>query len=515
MIMLYRSGALLAAALLVSSMLGCVEDEWWDLPQDLVTTDSVSIDGTVYVISPYGNRVISIDSHTQEIASLEVGKNPRVLTTDDTVDGPKHLFTINQDDSTMSIVDVAEWHEHPDSYTAAELSLKPFFDQLVFSPSGEMVISYIGTEVTEADLVGQGSVNPNEVAIIDLLELTVAFVTLESRPTDVIFTDDGALALLPTRTGVEVVEPYLMPGGDPISYPFSSDLANPVTPSVLRVSPNADLAFAAAPGNDVVYVLDLLDPSFNLISTGWVPDDIAITGDGSTTVVVGGTGQALYFDNAAQAEQTLDVGTPVDTIVLHRVDREGLNEDELEDIDPDFAILYNTSVPQRSFAIVTFDEDVPEVDTYATDESITRIDIDPTGQTAVIFHGDSGWGSGRLSMFNLESRYPATILLESPPHDMTFLPTEDATVEPVGYVMVVLKESGKLVRYSLSSYGAAVVGVAENPEVVRSVHGDPYLVHVVHEEPLGLMTFLNPYRPLALPGGFPTVYGYGLTGILD
>ncbi len=513
--MFNRASTLALAALIATGMLGCVEEDWWDMPQDLVTTDSVSIDGMVYTISPYGNRVIAIDSDTQAVTSLEVGQNPQVLTTDDTVDGPQHLFTINQDDSTMSIVDVAAWHGSPDTYAAAELSLKPFFDQLVFSPMGDMVISYIGTEVTEADLVGHGSVNPNEVAVIDLLALDVSFVTLESRPTDVIFTEDGSLALLPTRTGVEVVEPYLMPGADPISYPFSSDLANPVTPSVLRVSPNADLAFAAAPGNDVVYVLDLLDPSFNLISTGWVPKDIAVTGDGGTTLVVGGTAQALYFDNAAQAEETLDLGTPVDTIVMHRVDRDGLTDEQLDDIEPDFAILYNTAVPQHSFAIVTFDEDVPEVETYATDEYITRIDIDPTGQTAVIFHGDSGWGSGRLSMFNLESRYPSTILLESPPHDMTFLPTEDATVESAGYVMVVLKESGTLVRYSLSDYSAAVVGVAANPEVVRSVHGNPYLVHVVHEEPLGLMTFLNPYRPLALPGGFPTVYAYGLTGILD
>ena len=30
------------------------------------------------------------------------------------------------------------------------------------------------------------------------------------------------------------------------------------------------------------------------------------------------------------------------------------------------------------------------------------------------------------------------------------------------------------------------------------------LTYVVHDEPLGLLTFLNPYRPLAMPAGFLT-----------
>jgi hypothetical protein len=212
-----------------------------------------------------------------------------------------------------------------------------------------------------------------------------------------------------------------------------------------------------------------------------------------------------YFDNDVFEPRQVDVGTTVDTIVMND-----------EDSSP-FCLLYNASQGRYSFAMLTFADDDVEEETFVTDDNIVRIELDPSGQTAVIFHGDSGYGSGKLSMFNLEQRHPSTILLESPPHDMTFL-AADSTFddEAVGYVMVVLKDSNQLVRYSLDNYEAVVIGVAAAPESVGALHlSDTGAIYVVHDEPLGLMTFLNPYQPLALPGGFRTVHGYGLAGVMD
>jgi len=481
---------------------GCEEEDWWSVPEDLVTTDSVAIDGQVYLLSPHGDRVLRVDRETREVTSVTVGRNPRVLTADDGSAGEQYIYAINHDDYTVSVVDPEAFDADQDPGPAKTLQLRPFFDQLLFSPAGDVVVSYIGADISSADLAGLGSVNPNEIAVIDLQageDDAVFFRTLESRPTDVVFTADGSRALISTGTGLEVLPMDALDGG--VTYPFTTDPAYPVGPTLVRVNPEGTLAFAAAPGSDVVYVLDLVDPNFNLIGTTFVPRDISLTASGDSTVVAGGTSQIVLFDNVTFVPEEIAVGTPVDTIVMN------------DSADTPIAILYNESTPQRSFAVVEFDDGVPEVETYATNDTITRIDLDPTGQTAVIFHDDDGFGNGRLSMFNLDARTPSTILLESAPHDLTFLATEDEAVEPIGYVMVVLLDAGRLVRYSLSTYEAAVIDVAERPDSVHEL-GDGF-VYVVHDQPLGLLTFLNPYRPLALPGGYPTVYGYGLTGVLD
>ncbi len=493
-----------AASLLISAC--SVEEDWWDIPEDLVTTDTVAIEGKVYALAPYSDRVVQIDRESRSVASIPVGRYPLVMTANEDADGNHRIYTINHDDHSMSIIDVDAFEAQPDEYAAEELALKPFFDQLVFSPRGDLVLSYIGGSVAEDDLVGHGSVNPNEVAVIDVTaaDPVVTFITLESRPTGVVFADDGDKALISTRTGVEML-PLDGSPLDTTSYPFTTDPAYPIGPNLMRVHPDGELAFAAAPGSDVVYVLDLVHPSFNLVGTNFTPSDIAVTEDGAITTAAGGTGQVAYFDTLDPETHWLETGTPVDTLVM------------AESGGYPLLIAYNSTSLQRSFCTIEFDDGEPEVETYATDDAITRIELDPTGQTLVIFHAETGWGSGRLSMFNLTTRLPSTILLESPPHDMTFLQSDDGEAEPIGYVLVVLKDADKLVRYSLTSYEAAVIHVADRP---HSVHGledpeEPQFVYLVHDQPLGQVTFFNPYLPLSLPGGYPTVFGYGLTDILD
>ncbi len=487
---------------------GCEDESWWHVPDDLVTSDSVSVNGKVYLLSPYGNRVIQVDRVTREVLSVEVGRNPRVLTTDQGVEAPEHIYTINQDDHTLSVIDIAAFEASPEDYVPDELQLRPFFDQLIFSPSGDVVVSFIGGDVNEEDLVGQGSVNPNEIAIIDLAAepRTVEFRTLDARPTDVVFTDDGSKAVIPMRTDLAVL---YMATLDVVRYPFSLDSADPAQPALVRTSPDSSRAFASVAGETDVYIIDMDTGIFEtIIATPFVPRDIQVTPDGERTIVAGGSTSVVVFDNVIFEPENLDVGTGVDTLVLD------------DDTEVPFALMYNASYQQSSFATVEFDDGAPEIETYVTDAPISRIEIDPTGQTAVIFHTNSGYGTGKLSMFNLEQRHPSTILLESAPHDLTFLPSEEEAIEPIGYVMVILKDSNTLVRYSLSTYEAVIIGVAENPDAVGMVHAldnaaDRSFAYVVHDEPLGLLTFLNPYRPLAMPAGFPTVYGYGLVGLLD
>ncbi len=510
---LYLHITSLVIAATLAFAVGCEDPTWNTVPNDLVTTDSVSINGKVYLISPYGNRVIRIDQETMDIHSVEVGKNPQVLTTDRETaietGMPVHVYTINHDDQTLSIINVDSFDADPDTYVPTELQLKPFFDQLVFSPSGEHLVSYIGQDVTTADLQGYGSVNPNELAIINLTAdpPTVNFRTLESRPTDVIFTEDGSKAVIPMTTDLAVL---YMDDAQVTKFPLSLETEDPAQPSMVQTSPDNRRAFVAVNGENDVYIIDMEQEIFEtLIPTPFTPRDIAVTPDGAYTVVVGSTAQAMIFDNDLFEPETVDIGTSADTIVMN------------SDAENPYCFLYNAGLTRAAFGTMEFGPTNVDIETFSTDSAVTRIELDPSGKTAVIFHQETTYGSGMLSIFNLEERYPSPIWLESAPYDMTFLtPNATYTDEAIGYVLVVLKESHQLVRYSLTTYESVVIGVAENPETVSALDfGGPNDVgsfaYVIHEEPLGLLTFLNPYQPLALPAGFPTAYGYGLVGLMD
>ncbi len=480
---------------------GCENPSWWSLPDDLVTFDSVSIEGKVYLISPYGDRVIEVDRATREVRSVVVGKTPHVLTVDQGSEDPTHVYTINRDDHSLSVVDVTDFEAAPD-----ELQLRPFFDTLVFSPDGTRAISYIAGEITAEDLEGQGSVNRNEIAILDLAgdERAVEFRTLDARPTDVIWAPDGTKALIPLTTDMSVL--YLPEEGDidVVDYPFSLDSADPAEPSLVETSPDGQRAFAAVSGESDVYIIDLDLRLFEtLIPTPFSPTDIQVTADGEHTVVVGGSSKVVIFDNEVFEPETLTIDS-----YARRIVAAGTAEEPV-------LLLYNDTQVASTFTAITFDEGAPEVETFVTEAGITDIQVDPTGQTAVIMHAENSFGAGGVSLFNLEESQPSYIDLETPAHSMTFLETEDETVEPIGYVMVVLKEARTLVRIGLTEYDRVNISVAENPELVQPLHHDATFVYVIHDHPTGLITFLNPYRPLALPSGFPTVYGYGLEGLLD
>lgn len=480
---------------------GCVNPSWWTLPDDLVTFDSVTIESKVYLISPYGDRVIEIDRATREVRSVLVGKTPQILTIDQGTDDPTHVYTINKDDHSLSIIDVADFEAIP-----GELQLRPFFDTLVFSPDGSKAISYIAGEITAEDLEDHGSVNRNEIAILDLGgdERAVEFHTLDARPTNVVFTADGRKALIPMKTNLSVL--YLPEEGEPevVNYPFSLDAADPAQPSMVETSPESDRAFAAVAGGSDVYIINLDQQIFEtVIPTPFAPTDIQVTADGLHTVVVGASSKVVIFDNEVFEPETLTIDG-----IARRIVPAG-------DAETPILFLYNDAISHDTFTTIEFDEGAPEVETYVTDAAIADIMVDPSGQTAVLVHIENSFGIGGVSMFNLEESQPSYIDLESPAHSVTFLEPEDPTVEPIGYVMVVLKEARTLVRIGLTEYDRVNISVAEDPELVQPLHHDATFVYVLHEHPTGLITFLNPYRPLALPSGFPTVYGYGLEGLLD
>ena len=86
------------------------------------------------------------------------------------------------------------------------------------------------------------------------------------------------------------------------------------------------------------------------------------------------------------------------------------------------------------------------------------------------------------------------------------------------HVIVVLKNSGRLIRYNLRTYAQVVLDTYPQPHAIGRVPpGDEgsELLYVIHDQDLGLVSFLPPGADAVPSGGFPAVAGMALSGLMD
>ena len=84
--------------------------------------------------------------------------------------------------------------------------------------------------------------------------------------------------------------------------------------------------------------------------------------------------------------------------------------------------------------------------------------------------------------------------------------------------MVVLKDSGRLVRYNLNSYAQVVLDTYALPHSIGRVPpaaGEAEQLFVVHDQALGLVSFVDPTLDAVPSGGWPAVAGMAASGLLE
>ncbi len=147
--------------------------------------------------------------------------------------------------------------------------------------------------------------------------------------------------------------------------------------------------------------------------------------------------------------------------------------------------------------------------------------LSPDETAAVIFHDGTAGGfvpAQSLSLFNLEERAPSRILLDAPAWDLIFLDSGVVPDSDDEHVIVVLKDSARLVRYNLRDYSQVVLDTYASPWSIGRAppaDGEPEQLFVVHRSTLGLISFVDPGAATEPPGGFPAVTGMADVGLLE
>jgi hypothetical protein len=500
--LLVSSLPLLLAAVLLQSACEPYENGP-SLPDELLLLQGEGIDGRLYMLAPTAQSVISIDPQTREFEAIPVGRDPTVLARPK---GGDVLYTLDRKDNALSQISAGG--------SVSSVDLGAPFTTLDWSPDGTRAIAWFHPDEAD-DLVVDGSLNLNAYAAIEIGEdeVSVSFGSLTFEPHAVIFSADSTKVLIATTARLHIVDLL----ADPISelaVPFTADDSIHRPPAIVAPGPFGEQALVTVSGIPDLFVLGL-DPVMieNVAPLPRPAMSVVWSADGTRAIIADGTSQVTFLDLQTNAVEALHLDHSVNRIQMSRLPQNS------------FALLYddrgwNTYITRVELDSSATAPDDPE--TYLLEDGIGRVELSPSEEAAVIFHSTNGFSSSvqadTLSLFHFAERAPSRIRLDAAAWDMIFLGSGVIPGSDDEHVIVVLKDSARLVRYNLRTYAQVVLETYPLPHAIGRIPapaGGSELLFVVHDQDAGLVSFLSPDANSVPSGGFPAIAGMGLTGLLD
>ena len=474
-----------------------------ELDADLLLLDGEGLDGRLYMLAPRAESVIAIDPTTLDFEAIPVGREPTVLSRPP---GSDTLYTLERRDATLSRLSTAG--------AVVTEDLGAPFTTLTWSPDGTRAIAWFDPAEV-GDLEVEGSLNLNAYAAIAAGDgaLTISDGSLTFEPRSVSFSADSSKALIATSDRLHVVDLLTDPISE-LAVPFDLDDATRATPLLVVPGPLGERALVTVTGVPDLFVLSL-DPVQieNVAPLVRSAHSVAWSADGTRAIIADGTRTVTFLELQTNDVEQLVLSHDVNKIQMSQLP------------DNSFALLYDDgdSTPFLTRVELADDGAAPEdSETYPLEGPVGRVDLSPGETAAVIFHDDSNtdeWVPVQsLSLFHFEERAPSRILLDAPAWDMIFLGEGVIGGSEDEHVIVVLKNSGRLVRYNLRTYGQVVLDTYPLPHAIGRVppaDGGAELLYVIHDQDLGLVSFLPPDTSQVPSGGFPAVAGVAVTGLLD
>ncbi len=487
---------------LLSGCVGYIEDVQLDVP--LLDNDAVARDGRVYMLAPATDALIEVDPTERSHSAIELSREPRVLSRPA---GSERMYALGLVDATLSRIDI------DGSVTFLELGAP--FNRLDWSPDGTRAFLWIDPAGVQPPV--EGSLNLGAYAVLvereDGPSLTPGGLTFE--PLGVTFSADSSKALVSTTSRLHVLDLEVDPVGETM-VPLTIDDSIRRTPDLVVPTPDGARALVTVEGRSDLFVLSL-DPVLieNVVALPRAAADIALSRDASRAIIADGSRDVTFLDLSSYDADLLNLPHTVNRVLPSRRP------------ENDFALLYSDVNDQPFLSRVQLGEDtVPDdPDTWLMDDGVRAVSMEPGETAAVVFHeggagtqADSFVPSQSLSLFSFDERAPSRILLDAAATDLVFLEGGVVAGSEDPHVMVVLRDSARLVRYNLRDYSQVVLDTYSAPTRIGRIppaDGGSEQLYVVHDHELGLVSFVDPAAEREPPGGFPAVAGLATNGILE
>jgi hypothetical protein len=480
-----------------------------EINEALWDPEVITMDDGVYAILPRAGRLVRVGTgDTWHTVSLD-GARPISIRPDA---NHKRLMAHVQwpicEDPAPNIILVEECPEEA-LYWEAEMaiidegqriavsSVPAHMNGMAFAPDGETAILYMDN-TAESHVVSGPIVDLTEVMFLDMESGEVQALSVGFMPRKVLFTSDGARAVVMSRSHVTVLD--VATRTVELEYPLTLDADIEIDPSAAVLSPDDRYVMIAIEGHADLYKLDLEVVSIDMEALDGVPSDLANDPKTDKTVIT--------YHNRSQ----------VDVIVEHDfIARESFTLDEPATdilIGDGIALLFNTA-ELYTHDIIKLDLEQMKTTEYVTENPVHELKVSPNGEFAVAtlrpqtdadYGGFEGYQASRwgLAVVNLNTDDVVSLVLESKPVGVELVERDEEA-----FALVLMEGVEEIIQVELASPGNySALDLPSPPATIQSSPTGGFTI--AHRSPLGQISFLDP-----TDGTLETSNGFAISGFFS
>ena len=475
---------------------------------ELWSADLAAATDGLYVRLPYAGELVRLsDDGSWKVVDLD-GAEPVDLIT--TPDGSKVMTfarwpTCKDDDPKIKTVDDCpsdelEWSTELDLVSegarSATTNIPPHLNQLAFNEGGTIAVAYLDYENGDNIDISGGVVDLTEVVFINLTDGTTRSVSIGFSPSNILFSQDGSLAVVMSRSKVVAVD--LGTFDKVVEFPLTLDADTEIDPSGAVLTPDGRFVLVAVQGQSDLYKLDLVNYSIDIVSLDAAPSDLGVSISSDRTVVTyAGKAQVDLLEHELFTNETVVLDEPMTDILV----QEG------------FVVLYNSSNKEYHDAY-KLDTDTTELTEYVLGNPVSSMEITESGAYAVgILRPESGGGSGLdsyqdsrygLGVLDLSGNDSVSLVLESEPVGLALV--ED---EANSYALLLLAGDDRLLQVNLATPSSpSIIELPAPPTGIGAMPDGRF--YITHAADLGLVSILDPTT------GVPeSISGFATVGLLE
>lgn len=366
-----------------------------------------------------------------------------------------------------------------------EVPVGKHLDTLAFAPGESRAVAWLSGPPPEGPL---GVVNLNEIDILDLDAGTRTPVRVGFAADRILFTDDGLNAVVLSQSQVAVVDLTASPPRTSTTFPLTLDPDVVVTPVGVDLTPDGRYALISTRSAGDLYILDLLDPSVNLVSLPASPSAMHVEPSTDETLFVFPNRRELTIVDHDRFElRTIELDEPMSRILS--TDR--------------FALLYSQNANRDVYRYEYATGVLTEYRLLASPNAMT---LSPDGAFGVAFTSPTANNRAGMELIDLRGERGETIpyALDAPGVGLSFTTGDDGSV----WALVLQDGIDTLWRGELATGIADVVPLIDAPVGIGDLGDGRFFI--AHDNALGLVSLYDPRDD-----SFLEASGFALQNILN
>ncbi len=461
----------------------------WDTEPLWSPTGVVAASGTLYVPLADGALAYVDTDGADSIVDLQGGQRRNLMVLPDETgiatfldreycvpDGRDECADLRTD-STVALIQ--------DGELQLEVPVGKHLDTLAFAPGETRAVAWLAGPPPEGPL---GVVNLNEIDILDLVDGTRTPVRVGFAADRILFTEDGVSAVVLSQSQVAVVDLTASPPRTSTTFPLTLDPDVVVTPVGVDLTPDGRFALISTNSGGDLYILDLLDPSVNLVSLPGTPSAMHVEPSTDETLFVFPSRSELtVMDHDRFELRTIDLDEPMSRILS--TDR--------------YALLY---AENRGRDVYRYEYATGELTEYRLQAIPNEMALSPDGAFGVAFTAPTSTNRAGMELIDLRGVRGETIpyALDAPGVGLSFTTGDDGSV----WALVLQDGIDSLWRGELATGIADVVPLIDAPVGIGDLGDGRFFI--AHDNAMGLVSLYDPSDDTFLEAS-----GFALQNILN